>query len=1305
MGKYDPLRDYLTNTTGDTAELSFADVERIIGAELPASSHGSSVAWSNSYSHSKGTAWLDAGWLVSTVDMQAKAVVFRRATPAELDKYKPKGSRPASPAALVVRAGPGGMLAAKFWDRSLVAVGWSKVGDLSAVHDGAELRARIDAAYDFETGRGSAHYYELEDFVLGLEPGVRVVTPDPGAREYFLGTVSTGYEYDANSDLRGTDEPYRHMVRVNWLGRAPRDALSDSTRAKLDRRNFTVAWIDEAAVSDLWEAAGLSATSPRYWVEKSLVTGRSDRGRDQEHGLGHALWSPKKDARGADIYRSMREVRPGDVVVHLVDNAGFAGVSVAASSAQDFTGPAGTDWGGRDGWRIALRDYVELDPQLSRDEFLSEGNKAALTAALDSGANLFYNRGLNLNQGAYLTELPRNLVDLLDATYMANHGRHLPHFGAAASPETPLLAYVRVEFPGWQGFADEEFVRAERDYKLRAAQLAASLLGAEPLRALIGSGDLTSLVPNIKRVASATNLLYLSTPVTGDLAALCTDTLDLPTFAEALFDLLHGQGSGPERLGRFASYLEAHDLPNKWPLPTYLLMLLHPETEVLVKPQTVAWALTQLGHARKIGSRPNADDYAFVLQVARGLFDALRDYGPHDFIDVQGYLWAARRGWEKSQKKQLSPAFAALFDSWDEAWSAFDQLSNVLVELGVASPDDERFALTLTTDSRILTLDFGRWLIWRWSAGGKEAIAVLPVPRARDLGLQAWSQDEAGFVGSRQEARCFWVPRESMLSMDGELKDAYTIALQDARSTNASFIRSPYRKSNRPNLAAAVFDEEFRTQLLSGQVDIGPTEEKSPIVEDIYSQLAAHGFHFPEWVVTDYVLSLGTKPLVILSGISGTGKTQLAQQVANHVTPDVVVLERLDAPPAEQPGSWIHIIGRNEHMYNSTPLPKRTYGLLERMPESGDSLNVDLVFQGQHYEARMSNYTNPGNPPMLELWWKKSFRSVIDGSMREGDYLRFEPRYEGDALTIAVIAIPAQREERPEQSPRIAFLSVRPDWTDNRGLLGYYNPLLQKYQATELLRLLLRARANPSEAHFVILDEMNLAKVEYYFSDFLSALEADTEMILHDSDDALALEDLDSASVPRRLRVPSNVFFTGTVNVDETTYMFSPKVLDRANTLEFNEVDLVRYGTAQAVEADGFRLRDDATVATVLAAYHKPSPADWLHLDQRYKDRLGALHALLHHHNLHFGYRVANEIARYLSLTEQFVGADALDIAFDLQVLQKVLPKFSGSRAKLEGPLQELHAHLAAEGLVRSEAKVARMLETLRTVGFVSFVE
>ena len=142
---------------------------------------------------------------------------------------------------------------------------------------------------------------------------------------------------------------------------------------------------------------------------------------------------------------------------------------------------------------------------------------------------------------------------------------------------------------------------------------------------------------------------------------------------------------------------------------------------------------------------------------------------------------------------------------------------------------------------------------------------------------------------------------------------------------------------------------------------------------------------------------------------------------------------------------------------------------------------------------------------------------------------------------------------------------VRPDWVDNRGLLGYLNPLTNEYSTTPFLNVLLRAGDEEERAEaagekphpfFVILDEMNLARVEHYFSDFLSALESREDIPLHEDEAVDSGESQSGPRVPRKLKVPGNVLFTGTVNVDETTYMFSPKVLDRAFTIEFDQVDL-----------------------------------------------------------------------------------------------------------------------------------------------------
>src|SRR5439155_177966 len=100
----------------------------------------------------------------------------------------------------------------------------------------------------------------------------------------------------------------------------------------------------------------------------------------------------------------------------------------------------------------------------------------------------------------------------------------------------------------------------------------------------------------------------------------------------------------------------------------------------------------------------------------------------------------------------------------------------------------------------------------------------------------------------------------------------------------------------------------------------------------------------------------------------------------------------------------------------------------------------------------------------------------------------------------------------------------------------------------------LDARDHPETPHILVLDEMNLSHVERYFADILSAMESGEEITLHSDGQA-------RSPVPERVRWPKNVYVVGTVNVDETTYMFSPKVLDRANVVEFR-VDPERLAEA-----------------------------------------------------------------------------------------------------------------------------------------------
>ncbi len=172
------------------------------------------------------------------------------------------------------------------------------------------------------------------------------------------------------------------------------------------------------------------------WIEKTHVQGRADR-LSGDYALGKMLWSPQRSQGGGDIYHFMRGVQAGDLVLHLTDNEGFTGVSIAAKEFEEFNGlPPNTNWNDRPSYRIPLRDFRELDPPLLRETFFASPNKEQLIALIDHGAqNLFYNREPSLNQGAYLTPAPAELVAILEESYVTLTGRSL--LGTAVTPKTP----------------------------------------------------------------------------------------------------------------------------------------------------------------------------------------------------------------------------------------------------------------------------------------------------------------------------------------------------------------------------------------------------------------------------------------------------------------------------------------------------------------------------------------------------------------------------------------------------------------------------------------------------------------------------------------------------------------------------------------------------------------------------------------------------------------------------------------------------------------------------------------------------
>lgn len=461
------------------------------------------------------------------------------------------------------------------------------------------------------------------------------------------------------------------------------------------------------------------------------------------------------------------------------------------------------------------------------------------------------------------------------------------------------------------------------------------------------------------------------------------------------------------------------------------------------------------------------------------------------------------------------------------------------------------------------------------------------------------------------------------------------------------------------------------------------------------------------------------------------------------------------------------------------------------------------------------------------------------------------------------------------------LVPVKPNWTDSRSLFGYHNIIDDTYAITPVVKLFLRALQNPDKPYFLVLDEMNLAKVEHYFSDFLSLIESrknivtesssvtyifkeeklseiptlslpdltlisaiemnlftnyasvpdirnsrlyrlwmesnpgevikdnwtprsrtevnnkvqgqpgrfapkffmssanndelyrfrtETEIeellntpkagepgetvlkqreverfknilngyfdkvvveetstivqepiILHQSNTPLKVNEnqpdyiddtlfYDESSelyyVPNKIVIPLNVYVVGTVNVDETTYMFSPKVLDRSNVIEFNDIDLhSAYGfnvNDEELSQRELFLNEDELNLNIKLATSKETIWFSTNYPAEFKVVVD-IFEILKNKNKHFGYRVFNEISSYVQNYITHLSTDVL-VALDNQILQKILPKLNGDIDEMEEILLNMKDTVPAT-FFKTHKKLDEMIDTLKSTGYVTFIK
>ena len=293
----------------------------------------------------------------------------------------------------------------------------------------------------------------------------------------------------------------------------------------------------------------------------------------------------------------------------------------------------------------------------------------------------------------------------------------------------------------------------------------------------------------------------------------------------------------------------------------------------------------------------------------------------------------------------------------------------------------------------------------------------------------------------------------------------------------------------------------------------------------------------------------------------------------------------------------------------------------------------------------------------------------------------------------------------------VEVVAVGADWTDNRPLLGFRNLLAEggkTYVAPPALRIILKALSNPESPHFLILDEMNLSHVERYFADFLSSMESKEKLKLHDCAEALKTED--GILVEGKVAWPSNLFVIGTVNIDETTYMFSPKVLDRAHVIEFKVAwEEIESGLEGAVPGELLPLRTEQVQEFMRVAQVKDkalSEEDHEALVEVLRD----MHEALEGSRFVFAHRTARECLNFVASAQALAKADIVppqdtkDL-IDLAILQKALPKLNGAAGTLSKVLDDLIKVADKHDLDLCKEKLEAMSRQLKADQFVSFIQ
>ena len=423
---------------------------------------------------------------------------------------------------------------------------------------------------------------------------------------------------------------------------------------------------------------------------------------------------------------------------------------------------------------------------------------------------------------------------------------------------------------------------------------------------LLQENAIEEILQRVKKIGHATNLLYLSAPQSGDLRLLYEPSLDKRALVEQIYDLLYGPGDSPDRLQRFVEFLTANKITPYWTFPTYFLFLIHPETDMFVKPRTMKTFFDLVGRSDEWKRKPSGQAYRRVLSLARDVWKAFEAYHPRDMIDIQSVMWVAANV-SREKQKRLAPPFSQIFASREEAEAGFDFLENTLALLG-ETPEEASKRISITFPSKynhhVLRMNYGWWLVVDIRGPkGHDGHGITLVLRDDLMAASPWAETfpKSTTFKTDEESPSFslyhlpWLLPEAM---DVGLRAIYEQSMREIGQRFAHWKASPYRKYHHPDILEAIFNPEKRDALftrgLSPKSLPEQVEERIEISTGQKSILdGVHSFYPLAQMAKETGLDLALlkrwkraiqrKGQAILYGPPGTGKTFVAKLLARHL--------------------------------------------------------------------------------------------------------------------------------------------------------------------------------------------------------------------------------------------------------------------------------------------------------------------------------------------------------------------------------------------------------------------------------------